>query len=58
MRFLRFGEADPYTDLQPGTVGTVGFVDDSGTVHVNWDSGHTLGMVLGETHNPDVIVKL
>ena len=36
---------DPYTDLKPGDEGTVDHVDDTGTVHVNWDSGATLGVV-------------
>jgi hypothetical protein len=36
---------DPYTHLEPGTTGTVGFVDDMGTVHVRWDDGHYLGLV-------------
>ena len=29
--------ADRYTRLKPGSVGTVRFVDDRGTVHVDWD---------------------
>jgi len=37
--------ADEYTRLRPGEVGTVSFVDSVGTVHVDWDSGSTLGMV-------------
>lgn len=36
---------DPYTRLRPGEQGTVAFVDDTGTVHVRWDSGARLGMV-------------
>ena len=36
---------DPYTHLRPGTKGTVGSVDDMGTVHVYWDNGSSLGMV-------------
>lgn len=36
---------DPYTRLQPGELGTVRFIDDTGTVHVAWDSGSHLGMV-------------
>jgi hypothetical protein len=39
---------DEYTRLQPGELGTVNFIDDAGTVHVNWDSGSSLGLVPGE----------
>jgi Domain of unknown function (DUF4314) len=45
VEFLGFGEHDPYTDLRPGTLGTVDLVDDAGTVHVRWDNGSRLGMV-------------
>jgi hypothetical protein len=38
---------DPYTDLKPGARGRVRLVDDMGTVHVDWDSGSTLGLVNG-----------
>lgn len=38
---------DPHTHLKPGDLGTVDFVDDTGTVFVNWDSGPTLGTVYG-----------
>ena len=31
-----------------GTEGTVMFVDDIGTIHVHWDTGSCLGVVLGE----------
>lgn len=31
-----------------GTLGTVNFVDDMGTVHVDWDNGSTLGLITGE----------
>ena len=40
--------SDPYTNLKPGHRGTVDFVDDMGTIHVNWDNGSTLGLVPGE----------
>ena len=39
--------ADPYSRLKPGDEGTVFHVDDTGTVHVKWDCGSTLGMVYG-----------
>ena len=40
---------DPYrTDLVPGCRGTVRFVDDTGTIHVSWDIGSSLGVVYGE----------
>ncbi|GMK39115.1 hypothetical protein PCCS19_21690 [Paenibacillus sp. CCS19] len=38
---------DPYTTLKPGDQGTVNFVDDAGTIFVNWDSGSKLGVVYG-----------
>lgn len=39
---------DPYTKISPGTKGTVTGIDDLGTIHVNWDSGSTLGVAYGE----------
>lgn len=40
---------DPYrTDLVPGCRGTVRCVDDTGTIHVRWDIGSSLGVVYGE----------
>ena len=45
---------DPYTQLACGDEGTVRYVDDMGTVHINWDSGSSLGMIPGE----DVITKI
>lgn len=38
---------DPYGHLDEGDMGTVRYVDDVGTVHVNWDCGSSLGMVYG-----------
>lgn len=40
--------SDPYSKLSPGDTGTVKFVDDIGTVFVNWDCGSGLGIVYGE----------
>lgn len=42
--------SDLYSGLKPGDQGTVSMVDSLGTVHVNWDNGSTLGLVLGEDH--------
>lgn len=36
---------DEHTRLEPGALGTVAFVDDTGTVHVRWDNGAMLGLV-------------
>ena len=40
---------EPYrTDLVPNCRGTVRFLDDMDTNHVNWDIGSSLGVVYGE----------
>ena len=31
-----------------GTLGTVQFIDDAGTIHVGWENGSFLGLVPGE----------
>ena len=38
---------DPYYPPPAGTKGTVKSVDDTGTIHVNWDNGSSLGVVYG-----------
>ena len=39
---------DPFnTTLKSGDEGTVRFVDDTATIHVNWDCGSGLGIVYG-----------
>lgn len=45
---------DPYTTLRPGDRGTVSFIDDIGTIFVDWDNGSGLGVAYGE----DCIQKL
>jgi hypothetical protein len=40
--------SDPYTELRPGDLGTVDFVDDMGTIHITWANGSQLGLVPGE----------
>lgn len=40
---------DPYNrKLAPGCKGTVRWVDDIGTIHVDWDCGSRLGVAYGE----------
>lgn len=39
---------DPWSKLKPGDEGTVDFIDDMGTIFVNWDCGSGLGLVPGE----------
>ena len=39
---------DPYTQLLPGDMGTVVYVDDIATIHVAWDKGGSLGLAYGE----------
>jgi hypothetical protein len=38
---------DPYRDMPPGLKGKVICVDDTGTVHVAWENGSSLGAVYG-----------
>lgn len=39
---------DPHTTISPGALGTVTLVDSLGTIHVQWDNGIQLGLVIGE----------
>ena len=39
--------SDPYTRLRRGDTGTVTYVDDLGTIHIDWDCGSKLGMIPG-----------
>jgi len=36
---------DPYSTLVPGDKGSVSFIDDIGTIFMNWDKGSSLGLV-------------
>lgn len=38
---------DCWTSLRPGDEGVIKFVDDMGTLHIDWDSGSRLGLVDG-----------
>lgn len=39
---------DPYHPIPKGTLGKVLHVDDIGTIHVAWENGSSLGLVIGE----------
>lgn len=43
---LHFMTDDP-RPIEPGTCGTVRFVDDIGTLHCDFDNGRSLGVVWG-----------
>lgn len=45
VRFLGFGQPEP-TALPAGAEGSVSFVDRTGVVHVDWDTGVSLGMIV------------
>ena len=45
---------DPYREMPPGLKGVVTGVDDSGSIHVNWENGSTLAVVYGE----DYVVRI
>jgi len=38
---------DPYTNLVPNDSGTINYVDDAGTIFVDWDNGSRLGLIPG-----------
>lgn len=40
--------SDVHTKLKRGDEGVVTYIDDYGTVHVKWDNGSRLGMLVGE----------
>lgn len=40
--------ADAFSPIPVGEKGTVRMVDDMGTVHVDWDSGRKLGVILDQ----------
>lgn len=46
---------DPYTKLTSGDEGTVRSVDSTGTVHIAWDNGSTLGLIEDEGDSFTVI---
>lgn len=38
---------DDYHPIPFGTMGTVDYVDDAGQIHMNWDNGSSLALVIG-----------
>lgn len=46
-RIMLVNCTDEFTLLKHGDLGTITFVDDTGTVFVNWDSGSKLGLIPG-----------
>ena len=47
-RVMMVYSADPLTPIDGGTEDIVSFVDDIGTIHINWDNGSHFGVILGE----------
>ena len=47
-RVMMVYSVDPLVPIDGGTEGVVSSVDDIGTIHINWDNGSCLGVILGE----------
>ena len=41
---------DPYREMPPGLRGVVTGIDDSGSIHVDWQNGSSLAVVYGEDY--------
>lgn len=46
IRLIKMGGNDP-RPIEPGSTGTVDFVDDAGQIHMLWDNGRSLAIVPG-----------
>jgi hypothetical protein len=49
VRLIRYSlkntKYDDNLTVPPGTEGTIRFIDDAGTLHVEWDNGSRLGLL-------------
>ncbi len=41
---------DPYSPVPPGTHGSVDMVDGQGQLHMIWDNGRSLALIIGVDH--------
>ena len=48
IELIRMGEDPEKEHYPPGSSGKVTSVDDLGTIHMRWDSGGSLGLIVGE----------
>lgn len=46
-RIVLSSMTDPYAPVEPGTRGTVRYVDDAGQLGVSWDNGRSLSLIPG-----------
>lgn len=46
-RIVLYYMNDPYAPVEPGTRGTVRYVDDAGQLGVAWDNGRSLSLIPG-----------
>ena len=47
IKLRKMGSDEP-CPIQPGAMGTLQYIDDVGTVFVDWDNGRGLGLVMGQ----------
>ena len=47
MRIVLSRMNDPFSPVEPGTRGTVRYVDDAGQIGVAWDNGRSLSLIPG-----------
>lgn len=40
--------SDPYAPVESGTEGEVSNVDSMGNIHMKWDNGRSLSLIMGE----------